>query len=158
MLAACGASPQAETHHAATASLDEEACHDGAELLALPVDLELSIVAAFARCDGATRDFVVTLDHHVVGSVRVPCAEVVGVIRAPPPSYRLESVPVRAGTHELEVRDSMTGRSESVSITTPALLVSSDGDGVFAGAAIQVWASEEELRIGEPTAFRSGML
>jgi len=158
LLTECGATQRPETTQGTTAARHEEACHDVSELLALPVDLEVTLVAVFERCDGETRDFVVSLDHHDVGRVRVPCADVVGVFQAPPPSFRMEAVPISAGDHELEVRDAMTGLSEFTPITTPALLVSSDGRSVFSGAAVRIWASENELQILPPAAFRRPML
>lgn len=127
-----------------------EPCHDVGEFLRQPFELQIALVAAFSRCEGAERVFRVAVDHRYVGSVHVPCADVTGV-RAPPPSYDVQAVRVNAGAHLVTVTEPATHRSAQSSIVVPALLVTDDGRGIFAGAHVAIRADDAGFEVEPPT-------
>jgi hypothetical protein len=123
----------------------------------VPVDLDLHLVAGFETCPGARRAFVITVDGIHAGTIDVACTEIVGVIRAPPPSYTLTVPSVKPGAHVIRVHEA-NGVSGAGTIMLPALQASPDGAAVFVGGHVRVWVTDREVRIEPPTAFGQKMM
>jgi len=128
-------------------------CPDALTFLNDPIELEMRLVASFNACEGESRDFRVRVDDREPQTVRVPCADVVEVVRAPPPSYPLEPVVVQSGSHELHVVDASTGKALRAELVLPAVQVTSDGGSLMLGAHVQIRVDDDLVTVGEPTAL-----
>lgn len=149
----CGSATQAPPIEAEARSAGP--CADALAFLNDSVELEMRLVASFHTCEGESRDFRVRVDDREPQTVRVPCADVVEVVRAPPPSYPLEPVVVQSGTHELHVVDVSTGKELRADLVLPALQVTSDGSALMLGAHVQIRVDDELVTVDEPTALPS---
>ena len=119
----------------------------------VPVDLALHLIAGFQACTGSVRGFDVQLDGSPVGALEVPCSEIVGVVRAPPPTASLTIANVAPGDHVLRIGDRGSSLVGEETITLPALQVTADGRGLFAGGHVRIWVDDREIRIDQPSAM-----
>ncbi len=126
LLTACAGAPAPTPVAPKGTTAKEKPCPGLGDILGRSYNLELSIVAAFQECAGTERRFAVSLDQRDVGVVRVPCKDVAQAIVAPPPSYALPTIAVKAGGHELSVVD-------------------------LAGAHVRVWVDDDGMQVRDPT-------
>ncbi len=158
ILAACGSASATQTTAPPASEADCPAELRASPYNLEPTPLELRLHAAFSQCEGDARLFEVHLDGEHVGTISVPCIDIVDIIRAPPASYLFRSEPLAPGDHALLIVDVAGDRRLEQDIGLPAFAISSDGGNVFRGSHVSVWIGdvgdpELEIRIDQPTAF-----